>query len=171
MLILQGQRYQPDRVLPYAPLLGLLRARFTARSVADIADDLGPAAHELVKLFPELATHLPDLTPTPALNPEQEKSRLFQAMIEFFARLAARTPLLVILEDLRAGGQSPAAMARGAGHGGGPVGRESRLACSRFAGVVVERRRCPGGCILPAVVRKSLALQWRVALPAERTGA
>ncbi len=100
MPILQGQCYEPDRVLPYAPLLDLLRARFTARSAADIAHDLGPAAHELVKLLPELANRLPDLTPTPALNPEQEKRHLFQALMEFFARLASRMPLLVILEDL-----------------------------------------------------------------------
>jgi tetratricopeptide (TPR) repeat protein len=100
MLTLQGHCYEPDRVLPYAPLLDLLRARFTARSATDIAHDLGPAAHELVKLLPELATRLPDLAPTPALNPEQEKRRLFQALTEFFTHLAARTPLLVILEDL-----------------------------------------------------------------------
>lgn len=99
-LILQGHCFEPDRVLPYAPLLDLLRAHFTGRSAADIAHDLGPTAHELVKLLPELASRLPDLAPTPAANSEQEKRRLFQALTEFFTHLAARQPLLVIIEDL-----------------------------------------------------------------------
>jgi DNA-binding CsgD family transcriptional regulator len=55
---------------------------------------------EIVKLVPELALILPDLQPAPALDPEAEKRRLFEALIQFFIRLAAVQPLLIILEDL-----------------------------------------------------------------------
>ncbi len=99
-VILQGNCFEPDRVLPYAPLLDLLRAFCAARSTEEIARESGPAAPELVKLLPELATLLPDLVPTTSLEPEQEKRRLFQALAQFLVRLAARQPLFVVVEDL-----------------------------------------------------------------------
>src|SRR4029077_7642434 len=47
-----------------------------------------------------LALALPDLRATPALDPEAEKRRLFEALTQFFTHLAATQPLLIILEDL-----------------------------------------------------------------------
>ncbi len=114
-LILQGHCFEPDRALPYAPVLDLLRVHLAARPPHDIACDLGSTAPELVKLLPELATRLPDLAPSPPLEPEQEKRRLFEALTQFFMRLAAPdrvqhperrgaeskdAPRLVIIEDL-----------------------------------------------------------------------
>jgi DNA-binding CsgD family transcriptional regulator len=98
--IFQGRCFEPDRALPYAPLLDLLRAFLAAHSVDEIADGLGPSAAELVKLLPELADILPDGIPNPILAPEQEKRRCFQALTQFFTRTAARQPLLVTIEDL-----------------------------------------------------------------------
>ena len=66
----------------------------------EIAEALGPSAAELVTLLPELADILPDAVSSPTLAPEQEKRRCFQALTQFFIRLAARQPLLVIIEDL-----------------------------------------------------------------------
>ncbi len=99
-LILQGNCFEPDRFLPYAPLLDALRTLFAACSPTEILYHIGSFAPELVKLLPELTTLLPDLTLSPALEPEQEKRRLFLALIQFFTHLAARQPTLVIIEDL-----------------------------------------------------------------------
>ena len=99
-VVLQGNCFEPDRVLPYAPLLDLLRAFYAARSTEEIARESGAPASELVKLLPELATLLPNLGPTTPLEPEQEKRRLFQALAQFLMRLAARQPLFVVVEDL-----------------------------------------------------------------------
>lgn len=98
--ILQGHCFEPDRALPYAPLLDLLRAFLAAHRVDEIAKALGPSAAELVTLLPELADILPDAVPTPTLAPEQEKRRCFQALTQFFIRVAARRPLLIMIEDL-----------------------------------------------------------------------
>jgi predicted ATPase len=98
--ILQGRCFEPDRALPYAPLLDLLRAFLATHVVDEIANVLGPSAAELVTLLPELADALPDVVPGPALAPEQEKRRCFQALTQFFIRVAAHQPLLVIIEDL-----------------------------------------------------------------------
>ena len=67
---------------------------------ARFADVLGPSAADLVTLLPELADTLPDAVPSPTLAPEQEKRRCFQALTQFFIRVAADQPLLVIIEDL-----------------------------------------------------------------------
>ncbi|HUG13975.1 MAG TPA: AAA family ATPase [Thermomicrobiales bacterium] len=98
--ILIGRCFENDRTLPYAPLIDLLRAHLTKQPDGDPADVLGPAGPELVKLLPELAFSVPGLVPSPALEPEQEKRRLFEAIIHVATRLSERMPLLIVIEDL-----------------------------------------------------------------------
>jgi DNA-binding CsgD family transcriptional regulator len=98
--LFQGRCFAPDRALPYAPLIDLLRTFLAANPVDAIADAMGPGVAELVKLLPELADILVDAASMPMLAPEQEKRRCFQALTQFFTRLAARQPLLVSIEDL-----------------------------------------------------------------------
>lgn len=99
-LSLEGDCFEQDRALPFAPLLDLLRTLFAGRSAGEVSGLLGSTAPELVKLLPELARLLPDLAPAPTAEPEQEKRRLFQAFSEFFLRQATRQPLLIIVEDI-----------------------------------------------------------------------
>jgi DNA-binding NarL/FixJ family response regulator len=99
-LILQGSCFEQDIAFPYAPLVDALRDHLARRAPLDINERLGPFAPEIIKLLPELALVLPELKPTPALDPEAEKRRLFESLIQFFTRLAAAQPLLIILEDL-----------------------------------------------------------------------
>ncbi|MFP5371587.1 MAG: ATP-binding protein, partial [Actinomycetes bacterium] len=98
--VLQGTCFEPDRTLPYAPLLDLMRAFLGAHDPAKVAELLGPAAGELVKLVPELAARLPGLVPTPPLDPEQEKRRLVLALVQVLEGLAAERSLLAVVEDL-----------------------------------------------------------------------
>ncbi len=105
-LILQGNCFESDHALPYAPVLDLMRTLFVARTSAEISQFLDPTAPELIKLLPELTTLLPNSIPTPVLEPEQEKRRLFQALTQFFTRLAVTHPVLIIVEDLHWGDDS-----------------------------------------------------------------
>jgi tetratricopeptide (TPR) repeat protein/transcriptional regulator with XRE-family HTH domain len=100
LLVLQGLCFEPDRTLPYAPVLDLLRTFLGTCSPHEVARAAGPAAPDLVKLLPELATAFPGLAPAPTLDAEQEKRRLFHAVAGFFLRLAARQPLCVVVEDV-----------------------------------------------------------------------
>jgi DNA-binding CsgD family transcriptional regulator len=99
-LVLQGRCFEPDRSLPYAPLLDLLRSFLASHSAEDIAAALDPSARALVKLLPELATFLPESLPASIPEPEQEKHQLFQVLTRFFTRLSAAQPLLIIIEDV-----------------------------------------------------------------------
>jgi len=102
-LVLEGRCFEPDRSLPYAPLLDLMRAFLATRSSDDIATLLGPTSPELIKLLPELTSVLPQ--PMLNTNPylEQEKRRLFQALMDFFLRLSATQPVILIIEDVHWG--------------------------------------------------------------------
>lgn len=98
--VLSGGCFSHDRVVPYAPLLDLLRGACTGLDAAGLRALLGHAAPELATLLPELASRLPGLVAGALQGTEQERRRLSQALIEFFVLQASRAPLLIVLEDL-----------------------------------------------------------------------
>ncbi|HYX49002.1 MAG TPA: AAA family ATPase, partial [Ktedonobacteraceae bacterium] len=61
---------------------------------------MGPFAHEFAQLIPDLVHVLPETAPIPPLDPEQEKRRLFEALTRWFTGLAAKQPVLLIIEDV-----------------------------------------------------------------------
>jgi class 3 adenylate cyclase len=62
--------------------------------------DVEPFAPALLRLLPGLVRLPADIPALAALDPEQERQRLFAALAEFFTRKAAQQPLLLIVEDL-----------------------------------------------------------------------
>jgi DNA-binding CsgD family transcriptional regulator len=101
-LSLQGNCFQADHLFPYAPLLDLLRTYFHTHATT-AALDLESSASALARLMPDLPLLLPQLTSIavlPALDPEQEKHRLFAVLLHFFARQAERHPTLLVIEDI-----------------------------------------------------------------------
>jgi tetratricopeptide (TPR) repeat protein len=99
--ILQGNCFDTDRSLPYAPILDMLRGLLATQSAEQIASHWEPNAAEMVKLLPELQARIPGLTPAPPLDPEQEKRLLFEAISSFLSALSLAGPLLVVIEDLQ----------------------------------------------------------------------
>lgn len=98
VLTLQGHCFEQDATVPYAPLLDLLRYFVASPSPQERATF--PVAPELVKLLPELATLVPELASGPVLEPEQEKRRLHQALLDVFRHLSVSQPLVLIVEDV-----------------------------------------------------------------------
>lgn len=92
--VFHGNCFESDRVLPYAPIVDLLRAHLRSHS----PESLRPFASDLVKLLPELQTHFPNIVPATALEPAQEKLRYFQTLQHFMEGASAGS--LVILEDI-----------------------------------------------------------------------
>jgi DNA-binding CsgD family transcriptional regulator len=99
-VVLQGHCFEQDVSFPYSLWINALRDRFAWSEPSDIGKLLGPLASEFVKFLPELALILPGVAPTPALDPESEKRRLFEALARFTTHLAGANPLLIVLEDL-----------------------------------------------------------------------
>src|SRR5688500_3355596 len=74
--VLHGACFEAERSIPYAPLLDLVRLFAGSASPALVAHVLAPAAADLVAIFPELQSLLPDARPSPSIDPESDKRRL-----------------------------------------------------------------------------------------------
>jgi DNA-binding CsgD family transcriptional regulator len=98
--LLQGACFPQDSAYPYAPLLDMLRARLAGRTPAAIAAAVGPYAHDIAALLPELVSLPDDLPATPALDPALQQRRLFAALAHCLTRRATSQPLVIIVEDL-----------------------------------------------------------------------
>jgi DNA-binding CsgD family transcriptional regulator len=103
--VLEGHCFEPDRAVPYAPVIDLLRGLAADRNVERIAGTFGQVAPDLAALSPDLAELVPNLgtdqpVARPIVDPGQERRRLFEALTRLLVGLAATGPLLVIVEDL-----------------------------------------------------------------------
>jgi len=91
--VLLGRCYETEQILPFGPWVDAIR---TGQVIPDIEplDGLPPVWRaELARLFPELGE--------PALvTGAEDYRRLFEAVAQVVEHLAARQPLLLILEDL-----------------------------------------------------------------------
>jgi DNA-binding CsgD family transcriptional regulator len=100
LTMLEGRCFERDASLPFAPIVDLLRAFVAPLGREEVRRRLDVDACEIVKLLPELHARLPEYEPSPALDAEQEKRRLFHALLQFFERIATEGPALALLEDL-----------------------------------------------------------------------
>jgi DNA-binding CsgD family transcriptional regulator len=98
--IVEGHCFEPDRVLPYGPLLDLLRQLLARLPAAEVVELIGPEARDLVTLLPELARMLDDVRPATGLDPAQERFLAFRAFTNVMLRLSGLQPVLAIIEDL-----------------------------------------------------------------------
>jgi len=99
-LSLRGYCFEQDASFPYAPLADALRTHFATYAPREALDLLGPLAPVLLKLLPHLALQSHELAPPPALEPEAERRRLFEALAQFVTGLAAARPVLFVVEDI-----------------------------------------------------------------------
>jgi DNA-binding NarL/FixJ family response regulator len=99
-LILHGDSFEIHRAVPYAPWLDLLRGLLAGWALDDLPASLLAAAPVLLPLLPELSHQLTDVLPTPALDADQEKHRLAQALTRILSDLAAQRPILIAIDDL-----------------------------------------------------------------------
>jgi DNA-binding SARP family transcriptional activator len=99
LVVLYG-RCDEDEVTPFGPWVELLTRRLAETPDAELEASLAGQGPSLVRLIPELRWRLPALTAEPDGDPEDERRRLFAAVAALVAGLAAREPLLLVLDDL-----------------------------------------------------------------------
>jgi DNA-binding CsgD family transcriptional regulator len=97
---LQGNCFEQDRSLPFAPFADLIRTLLLPRSRSAALTTLEPFAVELIKLVPELALWMPGVAPTRPLEAEQEKRRLYNTVSLFFLEQAQDAPTVLVIEDV-----------------------------------------------------------------------
>ncbi|HET9918911.1 MAG TPA: AAA family ATPase [Ktedonobacteraceae bacterium] len=96
--VLRGQAFESSRRLSYQPLIEALRPRIDQENAPDdLLHDVWLA--ELARLLPELYERYPDLS-SPVEDASVARNHLFEAVARLLDALAARTPLLLFLDDL-----------------------------------------------------------------------
>jgi len=102
--VVHGRSFRPGSDEPYGAIVRALQPIFASADDAGLAFLAGPAAEDLVRLFPELvgrlfASHaLPDRPTTTAL--ERRQGRVLEGLLGVLGRLAERRPVLLVLEDV-----------------------------------------------------------------------
>lgn len=98
-LVLHG-RCDEDGIVPFGPwveALGHVMAHLDDDAVGRTVLDGGP---ELARLLPDLRRRRPDLASPVAVEPDTERWRLFEAVSTTIGLLAAKNPVLVVVDDV-----------------------------------------------------------------------
>ncbi|HUQ78140.1 MAG TPA: LuxR C-terminal-related transcriptional regulator [Patescibacteria group bacterium] len=102
--VVRGRAYRPGSDEPYGAVIRALRPVFRSLADAELAELVGPAAEDVVRLFPETLGRLASAGALPErptiTSPERRQGRVLESLIGVVGRLAERQPVLLILEDL-----------------------------------------------------------------------
>lgn len=94
-------RCDEEEIFPYGPWVEMLRSRLKRLDDSALAALTGSEAADLARLLPEVRERLPELAEAPGpSNPETERRQLFVAVQHLLSRLAAKGPLLIVVDDL-----------------------------------------------------------------------
>jgi hypothetical protein len=100
-LTLVGNCYDREDSVPFLPFVEILEAALArAHSPESFREIIGSNASEIARLLPELRRLFPDIPPPLDLSPEQSRRVLFNAVADFFGRLATEQTLLLFFDDL-----------------------------------------------------------------------
>lgn len=86
--------------VPYQPFVEALRQVVRGVTPDQLPALLGRFGGDLARLLPELASHAETLPPRLEADAEEERLRLFDALVAWLQALAADRPLLLVLDDL-----------------------------------------------------------------------
>jgi DNA-binding CsgD family transcriptional regulator len=86
-------------VAPFAPIVEALRPLRRELPPADLAAVLGPRARDLAGLLPEIA-QTPVVATATGMSPDSSEGRQLELLLGVLGRLAARSPLVVVVEDI-----------------------------------------------------------------------
>jgi predicted ATPase len=100
-LVLQGRCFEPDRAVPYAPLIDLLHAWLGTTPRQHPAATPEPLSSELATLLSDLEGRSGQAAAELARDPHRAKRRWFQKLADLLTRRTASTPLLLlVVEDV-----------------------------------------------------------------------
>jgi DNA-binding CsgD family transcriptional regulator len=85
---------------PHWPWMQAVRSYISGRNAEALRSEMGEGAVCIAEIISELRGQLPNLQPPPALDPEQARFRLFDAITTFLKNAARAQPLVIILDDL-----------------------------------------------------------------------
>ncbi|HUW02789.1 MAG TPA: AAA family ATPase [Acidimicrobiales bacterium] len=101
MRFVVGRCHDAGQSEPYTAWVDVAEAAERALSPDAFRDVLGPSAGEMARLLPHLRNRYPDIGPASDTGGAETRRYFFTNVREVLARLAARRPLVVLLDDLQ----------------------------------------------------------------------
>src|SRR5262249_14856077 len=98
--VLWGRCYEGEAARPYGPFAEALTEYVRRAPAETLRADLGLGASPLARLVPELRERLPDLSEPVAPQPDAERVPRLAGVVQWLLPLRARTPTLVVVDDL-----------------------------------------------------------------------
>jgi class 3 adenylate cyclase len=95
-----GHCYEGELGVAYAPFVEAFRTYVRARSDEELRSELSVGAPEVATLVSELRLRFGDLPPSPPLEGDGERMRLFEGVTTFLHNATAAQPMVLLLEDL-----------------------------------------------------------------------
>ena len=93
-------RCDEEELVPFGPWIEMLGAHLAGVDDAELPGLLGHEAGDLARLLPELRSRVTGLEEPSPTDPETERRRLFSAVEALVTRLAERSPLILMIDDL-----------------------------------------------------------------------
>jgi DNA-binding SARP family transcriptional activator/tetratricopeptide (TPR) repeat protein len=99
-IVLAG-RSPEETLTPYQPFLEAIRHYVLNVPYPVLRATAREYGSELARLVPELRRRVPELPPPVPGEPETERYRLFEAVVGLLSEIAARAPVMLVLDDLQ----------------------------------------------------------------------
>jgi len=111
-LVLAGRCYEGEWAPPYGPFAEAIATYTHTAEPEQLRQDLGLGAPPIARLVAAVHERLPDIPDAVALQPEEERFRLLDAVSQFLIATATRTPVVLIVDDLHWADKGSIAMLR-----------------------------------------------------------
>ncbi|MCZ6491016.1 MAG: AAA family ATPase [Acidobacteria bacterium] len=98
--VLWGWCYEGDGAPSYWPWTHAIASYVERLSLERLSEILGDGNTRLAEIVPQISQKLPESLAAPAMEPDQARFQLFDAVATFLKNAAASGPLLIVLEDL-----------------------------------------------------------------------
>ncbi|MCH8800464.1 MAG: AAA family ATPase [Chloroflexi bacterium] len=95
-----GRCYEEEGTPPYWPWVQLIRTFVERMEPEQLQAAMGVGAADIGAIVPDIFLALPNLEPSPALEPEAARFRLFDSITRFFKNAGRSQPLVLVLDDI-----------------------------------------------------------------------
>ena len=99
--VLWGRCFEEEGAPPYWPWVQPIRSYIEQQGQSQLQSEMGPGAADIAEIVPELREKLAGLEPSPALEPEQARFRLFDSIASFLKSASQTQAMMVVLDDLQ----------------------------------------------------------------------
>jgi len=149
--VLAGRCYEGEWAPPYGPFVEAIGAYARDADPEHLRQELGLGAPPIARLVGAIRERMSDIPDAVALQPDEERFRLFDAVSQFLIAIAGRTPVLLIVDDLQWADTGSIAMLR---HVARFAPRHRLLILAAYRDVEVEPGHPLGG-VLGALPRET----------------